>query len=78
MGAQPTRVFPEVDPDPQGQVNYATSESECIVITYRRNECHKHPKTMQLKLKIIIKKFMIFILKDANPLQVAPIMYFHP
>ena len=72
------RVFLEVDTDTQGQVNSVTSESECIVITYRRNECHKHPKTMQLKLKIIIKKFMIFIPKDANPLQVAPVIDFHP
>ena len=57
---------------------YATSESECIVITYRRNDCHKHPKSMQVKLEIIIKKFMIFIPRDANPLRVAPVMDFHP
>ena len=44
---------------------YATSESECIVITYRRKDCHKHPKSMQVKLEIIIKKFMIFIPRGA-------------
>ena len=56
-GAQPTRVFPKVDPEsrhPRAGKLYATSESECIVITYRRNDCHKHPKSMQIKLEIII------------------------